>query len=95
TSMGHRFHSPGKVSINSPAEYEETLRAAYVMASFAERSELIAKQVKAAGEKLGGEAVISDDLLEEVTALNEWPVALAGSFDESFLTVPAEALVSS
>ncbi|MDO6680854.1 glycine--tRNA ligase subunit beta [Oceanobacter sp. 5_MG-2023] len=95
TSMGHRFHAPGEVSINSPAEYEETLRAAYVMASFAERSELIAKQVKAAGEKLGGEAVISDDLLEEVTALNEWPVALAGSFDESFLTVPAEALVSS
>lgn len=95
TSRGHRFHAPGDVTIHSPAEYESALRAAYVMASFAERSELIATQVKAAGEKLGGEAVISDDLLEEVTALNEWPVALSGSFDESFLTVPAEALVSS
>ncbi|WP_221793318.1 glycine--tRNA ligase subunit beta [Oceanobacter mangrovi] len=95
TSRGHRFHAPHEVAINTPAEYEEALRGAFVMASFAERSELIAAQVKAEGEKLGGEAVISDDLLEEVTALNEWPVALAGSFEEEFLTVPAEALVSS
>ncbi|ASP37979.1 glycine--tRNA ligase subunit beta [Bacterioplanes sanyensis] len=95
TSRGHRFHAPGDVVISSPEAYESTLRQAYVMANFAERSALIAEQVKAAGEKLGGEAVIDDDLLEEVTALNEWPVALAGSFDEEFLTVPAEALVSS
>ncbi|MGB1090863.1 MAG: glycine--tRNA ligase subunit beta [Oceanobacter sp.] len=94
-SRGHRFHAPGDVTIESPASYEETLRSAYVMASFEERSTLIAAQVKSEGEKLGGEAVIDDDLLEEVTALNEWPVALSGSFDEEFLTVPAEALVSS
>ncbi len=94
-SRGHRFHAPAEVSIDSPASYRETMRSVYVMASFAERSELIAKQVAAEGEKLGGEAIIGDDLLEEVTALNEWPVALAGSFEEEFLTVPAEALVSS
>ena len=95
TSRGHRFHAPGNITINTPAEYETKLREAYVMASFQERSELIARQVAEAGVKLGGEAVIDDDLLEEVTALNEWPVALAGSFEEEFLTVPAEALVSS
>ena len=95
TSRGHRFHAPGEVAINTPADYESTLRNAYVMARFQERSDLIAEQVKAEGEKLGGEAVIEADLLEEVTALNEWPVALAGSFEEEFLTVPAEALVSS
>ena len=95
TSRGHRFHAPGEVTINTPADYESTLRNAYVMARFQERSDLIAEQVKAEGEKLGGEAVIEADLLEEVTALNEWPVALAGSFEEEFLTVPAEALVSS
>ena len=94
-SYGHRFHAPAEVSIDSPSSYRETMRSVYVMASFEERAELIAKQVAAEGEKLGGEAVIGEDLLEEVTALNEWPVALAGSFEEEFLTVPAEALVSS
>ena len=65
------------------------------MADFAERAALINEQVAAKGKELGGEAVIDADLLDEVTALNEWPVALAGSFDEDFLRVPPEALVSS
>ena len=95
TTRGHRFHSSGEITIASPGEYEGKLRDAYVMADFAERSALIKEQVTAEGEKLGGEAVIDDDLLDEVTALNEWPVALAGSFDEDFLRVPPEALVSS
>jgi len=95
TSRGHRFHAPGEVTIAEPLAYQETLRGAYVMTSFAERSALIKEQVTAEGKKLGGEAIIDDDLLDEVTALNEWPVALAGSFDEDFLRVPPEALVSS
>ena len=95
TTRGHRFHSTGEITIASPGEYETKLREAYVMADFAERSALIKEQVAAEGVKLGGEAVIDDDLLDEVTALNEWPVALAGSFDEDFLRVPPEALVSS
>jgi glycyl-tRNA synthetase beta chain len=95
SSRGHRFHAPGAITINNPEEYEHKLRAAFVMASFAERAELIECQVRAEGEKLGGEAVIGEDLLNEVTALNEWPVALAGSFDADFLRVPSEALVSS
>jgi glycyl-tRNA synthetase beta chain len=95
TSRGHRFHAPDDITISSPADYEEALRGAYVMASFAERQQLIKEQVTAEGKKLGGEAVIDEDLLDEVTALNEWPVALAGNFEERFLDVPAEALISS
>lgn len=94
-SRGHRFHAPHNVTINSPAEYEGALKAAYVLADFDERAALIKGQVAAKGKALGGEAVISADLLDEVTALNEWPVALAGSFDKDFLRVPPEALVSS
>ena len=97
TSRGHRFHAPGgnhHRSIRRNIKGQTACRP-YVMADFAERAALIKEQVAAAGKKLGGEAIIGDDLLNEVTALNEWPVALAGSFDESFLRVPPEALVSS
>lgn len=94
-SHGHRFHAPAAVVINTPDEYVSTLRSAYVMVDFTERAELIRKQVIAKGQELGGEAVVSEDLLNEVTALNEWPVALAGSFDKDFLRVPSEALISS
>ena len=66
-----------------------------VLADYDERKELIRGQVKAAGEQLGGTAVIDEDLLDEVASLNEWPTALAGNFDKDFLDVPAEALISS
>ncbi|MFT7300017.1 MAG: glycyl-tRNA synthetase beta chain [Porticoccus sp.] len=94
-SYGHRFHSTGKVTITSPDSYEDTLRDAHVIANFAERRELIRQDVTAAAANAGGVAVISDALLNEVTALNEWPVSLLGHFEERFLAVPAEALVSS
>jgi glycyl-tRNA synthetase beta chain len=95
TSRGHRFHSKGGVVIPSPESYQDTLRSAYVITDFSERRELIRQGVIEAAEKVGGTAVISDALLNEVTALNEWPVPLLGSFEERFLTVPAEALISS
>lgn len=95
TTRGHRFHSEGEIVIDNPANYQSLLANASVVASFKERQEDIRKQVKAAAEKLGGTAVISEDLLEEVTALVELPVALAGKFDETFLKVPQEALISS
>ena len=65
------------------------------MADFAERRELIRTQVEAAARSAGGQAVIDPDLLDEVTALNEWPTALLGQFEQRFLDVPAEALISS
>jgi glycyl-tRNA synthetase beta chain len=95
TSRGHRFHANKDITIAAPTEYQEALRAAYVIVDYNERKELIRNQVTAKGIEMGGIAVIDEDLLDEVTGLNEWPTALAGNFDEDFLRVPSEALISS
>jgi glycyl-tRNA synthetase beta chain len=94
-TRGHRFHAPSLVEIKSPHDYEAALREAKVISDFKERSSIIRQQVNRVAEELKATAVIDEDLLTEVTSLVEWPVALAGSFDEAFLNVPAEALISS
>ncbi|MBT7375134.1 MAG: glycine--tRNA ligase subunit beta [Porticoccaceae bacterium] len=94
-SRGHRFHSEGDISIESPASYEQQLESAHVIADFAKRREIIRAGVTRLAEKIKGKAIIDEDLLDEVSALNEWPVPLMGRFDEHFLSVPAQALVSS
>ena len=94
-SRGHRFHSSGDIEITSPRIYRDALYDAFVMVDFDQRRELIRQGVMAEAEKANGQAVIDEDLLEEVTSLNEWPVPLMGRFEEHFLEVPAEALVSS
>lgn len=96
TTRGHRFHANTELTLASAADYETLLlNEGKVVANFEKRRDMVREQVIAEGKKLGGQAVISDDLLDEVTALVEWPVALAGSFEERFLKVPAEALISS
>ena len=95
TSRGHRFHANKKITISSPAQYQQAMRDAFVIVDYNERKESIRAQVKAKGEEVGGIAYIDEDLLDEVTGLNEWPTALAGNFDEDFLRVPSEALISS
>ncbi|BFM04813.1 glycine--tRNA ligase subunit beta [Halioxenophilus aromaticivorans] len=94
-TRGHRFHCNQTLSINSPAEYASTLEQGYVIADFGRRQAMIRSQVEAAAAAINGQAVIEDDLLDEVTALVEWPVALTGQFDQEFLEIPAEALISS
>ncbi len=94
-SRGHRFHHPDPVRIATADDYEKALRGAYVLVNITDRRDHILQAVRAEGEKLGGEALIDEDLLDEVTALVEWPVALSGSFDDDFLRVPSEALISS
>ncbi len=95
-TRGHRFHYNQPLDLQSAADYAEKLKTiAYVIADVAERKNLIRQQVEAAAQDCGGQAVIDDALLDEVCALVEWPVALAGRFDERFLKVPAEALISS
>lgn len=94
-SRGHRFHHPEEVVIASPEQYPLAMLEAKVIAHFGERQEIIAEGVNRLAEAAGGTAVIDPDLLDEVTALNEWPVPLAGRFEERFLEVPAEALISS
>jgi len=94
-SYGHRFHHPEAIEIESTETYVEQLKAAYVVVNMQARREEIKAQVIKLATDLGGEAVINEDLLDEVTGLVEWPVALSGNYDESFLELPAEALISS
>lgn len=95
-TKGHRFHANRDIAITSPDAYETILKEqGKVLADYDVRKEMIREQVADAGKQLGGSAVIDEDLLDEVTSLNEWPTALAGKFDQEFLDVPAEALISS
>lgn len=94
TSRGHRFHHPDEVRISHPTAYAEDLRSAYVIADFAERRNQIAKRVEQLASAQKGRPIMPASLLDEVTALVEWPVPLVCSFEERFLTVPQEALIS-
>ena len=94
-TRGHRFQSDGPLVLEAPEQYVSVLASAKVVASFAQRQQLIREQINAQAKILGATAVVDPALLDEVTALVEWPVALTGSFDERFLQVPPEALISS
>ena len=94
-TRGHRFHHPAPIYIGEPAAYAPLLQTeGRVLADFAERREAIRGQVIEAGVAAGGRALIDEDLLDEVTALVEWPVAVVGDFETRFLEVPSEALIS-
>lgn len=93
-SRGHRFHHPETVVITTPANYVEDLRKAHVLADFAERRELISKRTAELAMQQEGTAIVPPALLDEVTALVEWPVPLVCSFEERFLEVPQEALIT-
>lgn len=96
TTFGHRIHCEAPIELANADEYETVLeQKGYVIADAARRSAIIRKQVEAEAQQTGGHAVIDDDLLQEVSGLVEWPVALTGSFDERFLEVPQECLISS
>ncbi|WP_321849686.1 glycine--tRNA ligase subunit beta [Pseudomonas paraveronii] len=92
-SRGHRFHHPQSVRITAPANYLNDLRAAYVLADANERRELISKRTEELARLQEGTAIVPPSLLDEVTALVEWPVPLVCSFEERFLDVPQEALI--
>jgi glycyl-tRNA synthetase beta chain len=94
-TRGHRFHAPRPIRIASPGSYERTLRErGHVLADFAARRERIRAEVAAAAANVQGRARITEALLQEVTALVEWPVALTGRFEERFLSLPREVLIS-
>ncbi|AYF46037.1 glycine--tRNA ligase subunit beta [Pseudomonas fluorescens] len=93
-SRGHRFHHPQSVRITSPSNYLDDLRAAYVLADANERRELISKRTEELARLQEGTAIVPPSLLDEVTALVEWPVPLVCSFEERFLDVPQEALIT-
>ncbi len=93
-TYGHRFHAPAAITLNSASEYLDKLNdAAFVIPDFSKRREVIRQQVIAEATRLGSHAELDDALLDEVTALNEWPTAISGGFDAEFLEVPQEALI--
>ena len=92
-SRGHRFHANHAVSIAEPNDYKAALHQAKVIVDVDERRARVAEQVSQL-QGTGEQVALSKELLNEVTGLVEWPVALRGSFDKSFLDVPAQALIS-
>ncbi|MEG3911395.1 glycine--tRNA ligase subunit beta [Microcoleus sp. w2-18bC1] len=93
-SQGHRVLHPQPVSIPQAEDYVEYLRAACVEVDRTQRKNQIKAQVEAAATKQGGYADITEDLLEEVTDLVEWPNAVVGKFDEEFLILPPEVITT-
>ena len=83
--QGHRFHHEGLVTIAHANDYQAELVKAYVEVDFAARQEKIVAQIKQAAKDINAVALIDEELLNEVTALVEWPVTLVGTFDEDFL----------
>lgn len=94
-SRGHRFHHPQGIYIPRPAEYEVLLESeGKVIADFDRRRETVRARVEEVAAKSGGVAVIDEALLDEVSAMVEWPVPVLGNFEQRFLEVPQEALIS-
>ena len=93
TILGHRFMGQKSFSLDSATSYLDKLRDHFVIADFAERKEIIRQQIQDAAAKENAIADMNEELLDEVTSLVEWPVALIASFEDSFLDVPKEALI--
>jgi len=92
TTMGHRFHSEGAITIGGADDYIEKLRAGHVIVHFSERAELIREGARAAAAAAGLSVVPDEGLVVENTGLTEWPVPLLGRFDPSFLETPPEVI---
>jgi glycyl-tRNA synthetase beta chain len=95
-TYGHRFHAPKPIELKTAKGYAAKLRRAKVIADFAERRGRIREEVVTAAVDVGANAValIDEALLDEVTALAEWPVRVAGRFDERFLNLPREVVIA-
>jgi len=94
-TRGHRFLAREPIPIEQAADYPALLEdGGFVLADFAQRRAQIESSVQALAEEIGGQPLYDDDLLDEVTALVEWPVPIAGQFEERFLALPREVLVS-
>jgi len=93
-TRGHRFHSPDYHTIAHANDYEQLLDSLKVVADFDKRQMLIKNQVKALADEVNSDAIVPQNLLDEVTALVDFPIALRASFEARFLQVPQEALIS-
>ncbi len=94
TTRGHRFMAPEPFEVASFTEYEEGLRQRHVILDMGERASIILARAKALAENAGLELVEDPGLVQETAGLTEWPVVLMGTFDESFLDVPEEVIIT-
>jgi glycyl-tRNA synthetase beta chain len=95
TTRGHRFMSTGALELAAPADYPALLKGAgCVLADFDDRRERIARLATEAAREIGGTIVLEEAVLDEVTALVEWPEAVVGRFDPAFLEIPDEVLIA-
>ncbi|MEM9400999.1 MAG: glycine--tRNA ligase subunit beta [Pseudomonadota bacterium] len=95
TTHGHRFHTDAPIDVPSPASYEDTLeRDGYVFADMHQRRSLIVDGVNEAAKAAGGTVADVGELFDEVNALVEWPVAVTGSFEDMYLELPREVVIS-
>ncbi|HET8942983.1 MAG TPA: glycine--tRNA ligase subunit beta [Rudaea sp.] len=93
-SRGHRFHHPQPVTVAHPDAYVAMLRSSKVLVDPDERRERVRAEVEARARDMGAKARLSEELLHEIANLTEWPVGIACNFDEQFLDVPKEALIT-
>ena len=93
TTVGHRFHHPGPITIGGAADYVEKLRACHVIVDQEERERIIREGAAAAAKKAKLTLLPDEGLVVENAGLTEWPVPLIGRFDADFLDVPREAIV--
>ena len=92
-TLGHRFLSSGEIVVGAAQDYAAQLLAGKVIVSFAERRAAIAAQLDAQAAQLGARLNPADGLLDEVTALVEWPAVYVGEFEAEYLEVPQECLI--
>ena len=94
-TRGHRFHCPGTLRIPSADRYLNTLKLnGFVIADYQTRQLMIVKQTTRLAKKADAQAVIGQNLLDEVTGLVEWPMASLGEFEQKYLKLPKEVLIS-
>ena len=93
-TRGHRFLGADEITIKNAASYVETLQENFVMVDQDARRELISKQLHDMAASKNASSVWDDDLLEEINYLVEWPTALCGGFEESYLALPDAAIIT-
>ncbi|MCC5791526.1 MAG: glycine--tRNA ligase subunit beta [Legionellaceae bacterium] len=93
-TRGHRFHANHSIALTQAGDYVPTLEKAFVRVDFAERQQQIVQQIETIAGQQQAQAIVPQSLLDEVTSIVEWPVAILAHFDETFLQVPQEALIA-
>ena len=93
-TRGHSFMHPGRVKLDRPEDYLDSLKQALVIADIAERREMVAREIERAASAVDGKVLPDEALVEIVTNLVEYPIATAGKFEDEFLEIPREILIT-